>query len=343
MSCFISKASSSKTIAASEPHSPVIDRILMCQSGLWHNTGAACPSFEQALREIIAGRKSSHWMWYIWPSLIGIRTTKFPELMITDFRCAIEYVKHPILGPRLVRVSQAAYSHLHSGPSLLLVSSIPPLPLTTITMRTCPHASFYQRRPPSTHPLWPHGTCEAMTCFYLAAQSAGDTGAGAVFEKSMYAIASSLPSPPPGGMHGPTLQLCHAQLSSVLTAASHVTPTHCVANCHHATDEKSSSLRALPAETVQPVALSEHASAARGQLGATDAKATGAAPLISPSFFPQFVGFDSSRVAQELRRRYPRANIEILLEGTKQRGVRSDRIVIVVDVHGDIVAAPRVG
>jgi hypothetical protein len=184
---------------------------------------------------------------------------------------------------------------------------------------------------------------EVMTCFYLAAQAAGDAEAGAVFEKSMYAIASSLHNSPPGGMHAPTLQLSQSQLPSVPAATSPLTTTHCLANCHHATDEKSSSLRALAAETVQPVVLSQHASAARVQLGATDAKATGTSPLISPSFFPEFVGFDSKRVAELLRRRYPQANIEILLEGTKQRGVHGDRIVIVVDKHGDIVAAPRVG
>jgi hypothetical protein len=33
----------------------------------------------------------------------------------------------------------------------------------------------------------------------------------------------------------------------------------------------------------------------------------------------------------------------MLREGEKQRGVRADRITIVVDAQGDVVAAPRVG
>jgi hypothetical protein len=48
-------------------------------------------------------------------------------------------------------------------------------------------------------------------------------------------------------------------------------------------------------------------------------------------------------VVLELRRRYPRACIEILREGMKLRGVKNDRIVVVVDGRGEIVAAPRVG
>ena len=70
-----------------------------------------------------------------------------------------------------------------------------------------------------------------------------------------------------------------------------------------------------------------------------------ATDAISPSSFPEFIGYDSKRVVLELRRRYPRACIEILREGMKMklRGVKNDRIVVVVDGRGDIVAAPRVG
>ena len=72
--------------AAAAATSPVIGRILTCQSGRWFNGGAPCPTYEQALGEITAGRKASHWMWYIWPSLTGVRSTKFPELMIPNLQ-----------------------------------------------------------------------------------------------------------------------------------------------------------------------------------------------------------------------------------------------------------------
>ena len=48
---------------------------------------------------------------------------------------------------------------------------------------------------------------EVMTCFYIAAQSAGDEQSGATFEKCMHAIASALPNKTDGGLHMPTVQL----------------------------------------------------------------------------------------------------------------------------------------
>jgi hypothetical protein len=51
-----------------------------------------------------------------------------------------------------------------------------------------------------------------MTCFYIAAQSAGNAVAGAVFEKCMHAIATALRRPTYGGMHMPTVQLLQDQL-----------------------------------------------------------------------------------------------------------------------------------
>jgi hypothetical protein len=176
---------------------------------------------------------------------------------------------------------------------------------------------------------------EVMTCFYLAAQSAGHAEAGAVFERAMLAIASSLPNVPPGSMHAPTLHLCQSQLPSVpataFCASPHPpSPTRRVESGRAETEARPSNLLTLAAETAPPAVLAE-----QEQHGATDA--------ISPSSFPEFIGYDSKRVVLELRRRYPRACIEILREGMKLRGVKNDRIVVVVDGRGDIVAAPRVG
>jgi hypothetical protein len=111
--CFKRKSSASKSGGAAQPAAaaqlsapaqqpthPVLNRILSCQSGRWNDSSAPCPTFEQALREITAGRKASHWMWYIWPSLTGIRTTSKPDLMIPDLQVA--------RGPRAVCPSSHA-------------------------------------------------------------------------------------------------------------------------------------------------------------------------------------------------------------------------------------------
>ena len=62
-------------------------------------------SYEAALSEIKNGRKKSHWMWYIFPQIQGLgfsETSKF--YAIKDINEAEEFLKHPLLGHRLVRL-----------------------------------------------------------------------------------------------------------------------------------------------------------------------------------------------------------------------------------------------
>jgi uncharacterized protein (DUF1810 family) len=64
--------------------------------------------FDAALQELKTGRKRSHWMWYIFPQLLGLgfsETTKF--YAIKDLKEAQNYLEHPVLGPRLVKISEA--------------------------------------------------------------------------------------------------------------------------------------------------------------------------------------------------------------------------------------------
>jgi uncharacterized protein (DUF1810 family) len=62
--------------------------------------------FPIAFSEIKNGRKRSHWMWYIFPQLLGLGhsdTAKFYALK--DAGEAAEYLRHPALGERLIRIS----------------------------------------------------------------------------------------------------------------------------------------------------------------------------------------------------------------------------------------------
>jgi uncharacterized protein (DUF1810 family) len=64
--------------------------------------------FATALAEIRRGRKQSHWMWYIFPQIAGLgfsSTSKF--YAIKDRSEAENYLAHPILGERLVEISNA--------------------------------------------------------------------------------------------------------------------------------------------------------------------------------------------------------------------------------------------
>lgn len=59
-----------------------------------------------ALAEICAGRKRSHWMWYIFPQLRELAKSSTADYYgIEDLAEAKEYLSHPILGERLREIS----------------------------------------------------------------------------------------------------------------------------------------------------------------------------------------------------------------------------------------------
>lgn len=62
-------------------------------------------SYETALSEIKNGQKESHWMWYIFPQIDGLGNSELSKYYsIRDIDEASDYVRHPILGLRLIRI-----------------------------------------------------------------------------------------------------------------------------------------------------------------------------------------------------------------------------------------------
>ncbi|HTI10854.1 MAG TPA: DUF1810 domain-containing protein [Puia sp.] len=60
-----------------------------------------------ALAEIKAGRKRSHWMWYIFPQIQGLGfSTTSRYYAIKDLAEAQQYLADPVLGIRLIEISQ---------------------------------------------------------------------------------------------------------------------------------------------------------------------------------------------------------------------------------------------
>ncbi len=58
--------------------------------------------YAQAETELRAGRKQSHWMWYIFPQIQGLgRSSMAQKYAISSLEEAKAYLDHPILGPRL--------------------------------------------------------------------------------------------------------------------------------------------------------------------------------------------------------------------------------------------------
>jgi uncharacterized protein (DUF1810 family) len=65
--------------------------------------------YERALAEIRAGRKRSHWMWYIFPQIDGLGSSPTAQhFAIKNIDEARAYLAHPVLGKRLVECAEAA-------------------------------------------------------------------------------------------------------------------------------------------------------------------------------------------------------------------------------------------
>src|SRR5690554_7959235 len=72
---------------------------------------AQTTSYEIALREIQNGKKSNHWMWYIFPQIKDLgRSSDSKYYAINNKEEAISYHNHPILGTRLREISTAFLS-----------------------------------------------------------------------------------------------------------------------------------------------------------------------------------------------------------------------------------------
>lgn len=65
-------------------------------------------AYEGALRELRAGRKRGHWIWFVFPQLEGLGMSPTSQFFgIRGLAEARAYVAHPVLGPRLVAAAQA--------------------------------------------------------------------------------------------------------------------------------------------------------------------------------------------------------------------------------------------
>ena len=68
--------------------------------------------YEQALAELRAGQKRSHWMWFVFPQLAGLgRSATAHYYAIASADEARAYLAHPLLGPRLRDCAAAVLGH----------------------------------------------------------------------------------------------------------------------------------------------------------------------------------------------------------------------------------------
>jgi uncharacterized protein (DUF1810 family) len=60
-------------------------------------------TYERAAAELRAGRKTGHWMWFIFPQIAGLGYSQASRMYaITSLAEARAYLAHPVLGARLI-------------------------------------------------------------------------------------------------------------------------------------------------------------------------------------------------------------------------------------------------
>lgn len=85
---------------------------------------AQAHTFDRVVTELTAGKKQSHWMWYVFPQMRGLGTSAMADKYgIGSYEEALAYVCHPVLGPRLAHVTALMLEHRYD--SLLHILGTP--------------------------------------------------------------------------------------------------------------------------------------------------------------------------------------------------------------------------
>ena len=60
-------------------------------------------TYDRAVEELRRGRKTSHWMWFVFPQITGLgQSAMSREFAISSLEEARAYLRHAVLGPRLI-------------------------------------------------------------------------------------------------------------------------------------------------------------------------------------------------------------------------------------------------
>ena len=81
-------------------------------------------TYDTALAELRAGRKRSHWMWFVFPQVAGLgRSAMAQRYAISGADEARAYLAHRVLGPRLLDCARALLS-LGTGDAVAVLGGI---------------------------------------------------------------------------------------------------------------------------------------------------------------------------------------------------------------------------
>jgi uncharacterized protein (DUF1810 family) len=101
-------------------------------------------TYEHALEELRGGRKTSHWMWFVFPQVAGLgRSATAAYYAVAGLPEARAYLAHPVLGPRL-RACATALTELSETDPVRVLGQVDALKLRS-SMTLFAHADPDER------------------------------------------------------------------------------------------------------------------------------------------------------------------------------------------------------
>ena len=106
-------------------------------------------TYEQALAELRAGRKTSHWMWFVFPQIAGLGYSGMSQIYaVKSLDEARAYLAHPVLGARLRECVEAVLAHAPHRSAEDIFGDIDAMKLrssATLFLRADPEATVFAR------------------------------------------------------------------------------------------------------------------------------------------------------------------------------------------------------
>ncbi len=131
---------------------------------------AQAPLYAQVLDELRAGRKRSHWMWFVFPQLRGLGHSDMAwRYGIADLAEARAYLAHPVLGPRLRECLGLVLDASGSAEDILG-------PVDAVKLRSCVTLVQQVEDDPTARAIlerWWDGTPDPRTLELLATRPSG--------------------------------------------------------------------------------------------------------------------------------------------------------------------------
>jgi uncharacterized protein (DUF1810 family) len=105
-------------------------------------------TYDAALAELGAGRKVSHWMWFVFPQIAGLGRSSMAKMYaVSSLAEARAYLRDPVLGPRLLVVTRVV-SEFSGSTANEIFGAIDAMKLRssmTLFARAAPDEPLFQR------------------------------------------------------------------------------------------------------------------------------------------------------------------------------------------------------